>query len=154
MTVTKLERAQQQEALALVWRVFLEYEAPDYPPQGVEAFRKSVFSEEYLSQLTMYGAYVGGELAGVIAARSGGAHVALFFVETRFQRQGVGRALFERLLADSPRGALTVTSSPYAVGVYRALGFRETAGEQSADGIRFTPMEYVKVTSKNHRLKP
>lgn len=131
MTVTKLERAQQQEALELVWRVFLEYEAPDYPPQGVEAFRKSVFSEEYLSQLTMYGAYVGGELAGVIAAKSGGAHVALFFVETRFRRQGVGRALFERLLADSPRGALTVNSLPYAVGVTARSAFAKRRGSRA-----------------------
>lgn len=66
--------------------------------------------------------------------------MALFFVETRFQRQGVGRALFERLPADSPRRALTVNSSLCAVEVYRALGFRETAEERGrhsvhADGV-------------------
>ena len=36
---------------------------------------------------------------------------------------------------------VTVHSSPYAVEVYRHLGFSHTAEEQlSPDGIRYTPM--------------
>ena len=36
----------------------------------------------------------------------------------------------------------TVNSSPYAVEVYRHLGFVPTDDEKSVDGLRFTPMQY------------
>ena len=39
--------------------------------------------------------------------------------------------------------AITVNSSPYAVPVYRKLGFVETDTEQLADGMRYTPMKFV-----------
>ena len=39
--------------------------------------------------------------------------------------------------------AITVNSSPYAVLVYRKLGFVETDTEQLADGMRYTPMKFV-----------
>ena len=38
--------------------------------------------------------------------------------------------------------SITVNSSPYAVEVYRHLGFTPTGGEQNIDGLRFTPMKY------------
>ena len=35
---------------------------------------------------------------------------------------------------------MTVNSSPYAVGIYRKLGFKAVDDEQSVNGLRFTPM--------------
>ena len=43
---------------------------------------------------------------------------------------------------DYARKAFTVHSSPYAVEVYRHLGFAATGPEQTVNGLRFTPMEY------------
>ena len=58
-----------------------------------------------------------------------------------FHRQGIGRLLFQAYLAEGGWGRVTVHSSPYAVEVYRQLGFFPTAEEQlSPDGIRYTPM--------------
>ena len=37
-----------------------------------------------------------------------------------------------------------VNSSPYAVKIYRALGFVEVDIEQISDGRRYTPMSYNK----------
>ena len=37
---------------------------------------------------------------------------------------------------------MTVNSSPYAVKIYRALGFVEVDTEQISDGIRYIPMTY------------
>ena len=31
-----------KEALSLVWRVFLEYEAPDYTEEGINEFKKTI----------------------------------------------------------------------------------------------------------------
>lgn len=72
-------------------------------------------------------------------------HIAMLFVDGRFQRRGIARALVEaaldRLRAERPGlDRLTVHASPNAVPAYRRLGFRPTAGEQSTRGIRFIPM--------------
>jgi len=39
---------------------------------------------------------------------------------------------------------ITVNSSPYAVKIYEKLGFVPDGNEQMVDGIRFTPMTYMK----------
>lgn len=37
---------------------------------------------------------------------------------------------------------VTVHASPYALPVYRSLGFHETDTEQTDGGIRYTPMAF------------
>ena len=37
---------------------------------------------------------------------------------------------------------MSVNLSPYAVPIYRRLGFRDTGAEQVVNGLRFTPMVY------------
>ena len=39
MEIRKLCPEEWGAAAALVWQVFQRFEAPEYPPQGVEAFR-------------------------------------------------------------------------------------------------------------------
>lgn len=140
MEIRKLKSCEKGTAMELVWRVFQIFEAPDYPQEGVETFRTYVTAPEAVEALTVYGAFEKGKLAGVLAVR--GSHIALFFVDDALQRQGIGKALFRHFLADSGAKAVTVNSSPYAVTIYRHLGFRETAPEQMTDGIRCTPMYY------------
>lgn len=127
-------------ALELCRRVFMEFEAPDYSERGVEAFCASIGDADYIAGLRVYGAYEARSLIGVLAARSGGSHIALFFVEGEYHRRGVGRQLFLRAAADCPTAEMTVNSSPYAVEIYRRLGFNETDTERTEDGIRYTPM--------------
>ena len=43
---------------------------------------------------------------------------------------------------DYDRQTFTVHSSPYAVEVYRHLGFVATDAEQTVSGLRFTPMRF------------
>ena len=57
--------------------------------------------------------------------------------------RAIGRRLFEAMRRDYSRQVFTVNSSPYAVEVYRHLGFTPTDREQSVDGLRFTPMQYT-----------
>lgn len=128
------------EALELVWKVFSEYEAPDYSEEGIREFYNSIHDEKYLSQLRMYGAFDGARLVGVIAVRGGGTHIALFFVDGKYHRRGIGKALFQTMLKRCPAERMTVNSSPYAVPIYRRLGFSETDHEQTISGLRFTPM--------------
>lgn len=141
MNIKKIDKNNTKEALLLVRRVFSTFEAPDYSEEGVEEFYRSISDKNYLAQLTMYGAFNKNQLTGVIASRNSGSHIALFFVDSEFHRQGTGRKLFEELLKDCKSDRITVNSSPYAVSVYQKLDFKCTDKEQTVKGIRFTPME-------------
>ena len=139
--IRKIRQKEIEKALLLVWEVFQQYEAPDYTQEGAEEFYKSIHDEKYLSELCWYGAFVQDNLVGVIATRSAGTHIALFFVKGEYHRQGIGEQLFQAVLAANHSKAITVNSSPYAVPIYRKFGFKNTDCEQVVKGLRFTPME-------------
>ena len=138
--IRKLRHEEVDKALSLVWKVFQEYEAPDYTEDGVEEFYKSIHDESYLSMLCLYGAFIREELVGIIATRSEGTHVALFFVDGKYHRQGIGKMLFQAARSANTTGKMTVNSSPYAVCVFHKLGFKDTDTEQVVNSLRFTPM--------------
>lgn len=140
ITVRKLARTERDVAVALALRVFQEFEAPDYSAEGAETFSGSLHDERYLSALCLYGAFLGEELAGMLATRSGGTHIALFFVEGRYHGRGIGRALLRAARRDCPDASMTVHAAPFAVPIYHHLGFHDTAPERTEHGLRFTPM--------------
>lgn len=140
--IKKLTASETQTALDLVWKVFQEYEAPDYSKEGVEEFYRSIHDDSYLAMLSLYGAFVSEKLVGVIATRSEGTHIALFFVDGEYHRNGIGKKLFQTVLSQCSSNRMTVNSSPYAVPVYHKLGFTDTDTEQVINGLRFTPMEF------------
>lgn len=141
-SIRKLYNNETENALELVWSVFQEFEAPDYTQEGADEFYKSIHDEKYLSMLSVYGAFSDDKLVGVIATRNSASHIALFFVTREYQKNGIGKTLFKTALSDNHTGVLTVNSSPFAVPVYRRLGFAEVDSEQAENGIRFTPMKY------------
>ena len=130
--------------------MFSEFEAPDYAAEGVDTFRAFISYDCVSGMLAdgsfrLWGCYIGEVLAGVIAAR-GPSHISLLFVSTEYQRRGIARALFAVLKEYSRASgtdAVTVNSSPYAVDIYRRLGFVCTDNETVMNGIRFTPMRYT-----------
>ncbi len=142
MEIRVLNPDERPQALALVSRVFAQFEAPDYTQQGIDTFFAFLANPEQVSALTFFGAFLKDELVGVIALR-GTSHISLFFVDARHQGKGVGRALFHAAQAACTECEMTVNSSPYAVGIYQKLGFHPLSGEQVTDGIRFTPMKRV-----------
>lgn len=143
MEIRELTQIEKKDALSLVWNVFLKFEAPDYTAEGVQTFHDFIRNEEVTNRLTMYGAFKKGLLVGVVATRSAGNHISLFFVHSEFHRQGIGTHLFKEVVKRSASNKITVNSSPYAVEVYHRLGFVNTDTEQQTDGMRYTPMEYI-----------
>lgn len=141
--VRPLEPAQMPEALALVERVFMAFEAPEYSDQGVETFLSFVRDANAVSALTFYGAFEADRVRGVLATR-GSSHIALFFVDAAHQGTGIGRALFSAAWDACRADGMTVNASPYAVEIYRHLGFEPVSAEQVRDGIRYTPMQCMK----------
>lgn len=145
--IHSLRKRHLTEAMALVWRVFLEFEAPDYPPEGAEEFRRFIAVEEMERRMDegmrLWGSFAADELVGVIALRPP-AHVSLLFVDKRCHRQGIARALWDA--AREPyrqAGEVTVNASPYAREAYLRLGFRAEGGERLVNGLRFFPMRYT-----------
>ena len=144
MEIRKIKYAQIDSAVDLIWKTFLQFEAPDYSEEGVQSFRDFIRNKEIIQLLEFFGAYENEELRGVIATNENRKHICCFFVKAQYHRQGIGKKLWEYVLNNSQNLFFTVHSSPYAVPVYHKLGFVDMDSEQLADGIRFTPMKFEK----------
>jgi len=131
----------QKKALALALDVFMEFEAPDYTIEGVEEFKMTLKSQEFLSKLEYHIALENDQIIGMIATRNEGKHIALLFVEKEWQRKGIGKKLCEHLIQQDKTAILTVNSSPYGHEFYKRIGFVDTDTEQTVNGIRFFPMQ-------------
>lgn len=130
-------------ALELIWEVFCEFEAPEYSEEGINTFREILADSKYISERNFYGAFDGEKLVGVLGIGKA-PHINFFFVKSEYHRQGIGRKLFEAMLADCNADKITVNASPYAVEVYKRFGFVPTDSEQETSGIRYTPMSMVR----------
>ena len=138
-----LTEEETDAALALARKVFIEYESPDYAPEGTELFLKTLKDQAYLAGLRYYGAFDREKLIGMLAIRVRQRHICFFFVNGKYHRRGIGTGLFARLRTDFPGQTITLNSSPYGLPFYQALGFKAADSEQTMGGIRFTPMKYM-----------
>ena len=140
MVIRKISEKEMTEALDLVWRVFLEYEAPDYTEEGINEFKKAIDDIEWVKARDFYGAYDdNNKVLGVVATKNL-THIALFFVDGNYHHQGIGKKLYEKVKLLNPDTFFTVNSSLYAHDIYKHLGFKDTDKEQCIHGIRFYPM--------------
>ena len=144
ITIREIEKEEYPDTINLVYDVFSKYEAPNYTKEGAEEFFKTINDEKFISSLKIYGAFVEDDLAGMIATRNNGEHIALFFVDERYQNKGIGRKLFEYILDKTDCEKITVNSSIYARNIYRRLGFNDTDEEKCVNGLRFIPMEFIR----------
>ena len=142
INIRMLESRERPAALELAWKVFEEYESPDYSPEGTEEFRKCLKDESYRAGMVYYGAFDGDRLAGLLGIRAEKRHICFFFVDGVYHRRGIGTRLFRRMLEDHPGEDITLNSSPYGLPFYKKLGLTATDAEQTVNGIRFTPMIY------------
>ena len=85
--VRRLSREEIPRALELCWRVFLEFEAPEYSPEGIAAFRASLDNPERNRQMDFYGAFDGETLVGVLSMRAP-RHIGGFFCGRRLPPPG------------------------------------------------------------------
>lgn len=148
--VRKLLPEERSNALDLAWRVFSEYESPDYSEEGTEEFRKCLHDENYLDGIDYYGAFDAERLIGLVGVRPDRKHICFFFVDGEYHRQGVGKKMFTAIKNDYCNQIITLNSSPFGVPFYHALGFEDTDKEQTVNGIRFTPMKiYLDCSAEN-----
>lgn len=105
--VRRLTSKEIPQALELCWRVFLEFEAPDYSPEGIAAFQASLDDKERNRQMHFYGAFDGDTLVGVLSMRAP-QHIGGFFVDSSYHRRGIGKNLFEAMRRDYAHQVFTV----------------------------------------------
>lgn len=142
--ITKLSKTNIDEALNLIWNVFLKFDAPDYSEEGVENFKKVIDKEAVTKKLLngdieIFGCWDGNQLIGVLAIKKP-CHVWLMFVDEKYHRKSVAKNMFTAAFKEINSDKITVNSSLYAVEVYERLGFEAKSSEQTVDGIRFIPM--------------
>ena len=154
IVVRKITSDEVASAMRLALEVFMQFEAPDYDPSGVETFKRDIVENpEFLENARqgicpIYGAFDGEEIVALMGMRSSKTHINLVFTKKTYHRKGIARAIFDYLLndilAENPAlDALTLNSSPYGWPFYLALGFIPQSEEQEINGIRFTPMKYI-----------
>ena len=141
MIIRKVFKEEIPEALALIWKVFIEYEAPDYTEEGIKEFKKAIDDNNWVEEREFYGAFdENNKIIGVIATKDTN-HISLFFVDGKYHRQGIGRKLYNKVKELNKEGYFTVNSSPYAHEVYKHLGFIDTDKKQCINGLIFFPMK-------------
>ena len=141
MKIRKVLKEEMKQALELVWEVFLEYEAPDYTEEGIKEFKKTIDDISWVSARDFYGAYdESNKILGVIATKDI-THIALFFVDGKYHKRGIGKKLYSKVESLNNDNFFTVNSSPYAHEVYKHLGFIDADKEQNVNGLRFYPMK-------------
>ncbi|MFV0626212.1 MAG: GNAT family N-acetyltransferase [Alphaproteobacteria bacterium] len=146
--IDKLSLCHLNDALELIWSVFLKCDAPDYSEEGIETFKKvidrqSVEAKFINGEIDVIGCWDGDKLVGVLAIRKP-SHVWLMFVAEKYHRQGVAKNMFFEFLLNISEEKITVNSTPYAVKTYEKLGFVAQTDEQLSNGIRFVPMLMIK----------
>ncbi|MDE7233093.1 MAG: GNAT family N-acetyltransferase, partial [Lachnospiraceae bacterium] len=119
-------REDWEEAMSLAWRTFLQFEADDYSPEGVKNFENFI-TDTTLYRMFVMGAYQmfvaldGEKIVGMITLRDM-THISLLFVDEKYHRQGIGRALMlyleNYLLTELQASRVTVNASPYGVDFY------------------------------------
>ncbi len=152
--IRKITSNEVEEAFALAWEVFMQFEAPDYKLEGAETFKRDIIENESFiakckrGECPIYAAFDGTRIVSIMGMRSGKTHINLVFTKKEYHRRGIATAVFNYLLADIKREnpaveEITLNSSPYGKPFYLHLGFVPVSEEQEIDGIRFTPMKYI-----------
>ena len=142
-------REEWEEAMALAWKTFLQFEADVYSTEGVQNFENFI-TDNTLHRMFVMGAYQmfvaldQDRIVGMITLRDS-KHISLLFVDEKYHRRGIGRALMkyltEYMVKEMGIRQVTVNASPYGVEFYHKLGFRDLRPEERKDGIIYTPME-------------
>jgi GNAT superfamily N-acetyltransferase len=148
ITYDFMQPGDEQRVCNLVLRVFDRFVAPDYCEEGINEFKSYVTVEGLIKRSEEDHFFLlarhSDKIVGMIDIREH-RHVSLFFVDAKFQNKGIGKTLFQKAVAlcrnrGSDLNKFSVNSSPYAVPIYKKMGFKKTNDEQIKNGMRFFPM--------------
>ena len=73
--IRKINGDEVNEAIALAFEVFMQFEAPDYSPEGVDSFKRDIVeNEEFIGSCKqgirpIYAAFDGDKIIGIMGMR-------------------------------------------------------------------------------------
>ena len=133
----------------MIWKTFLKFEGDVYSSEGIRNFLDFITDEELFASF-LRGNYLlmialdERKVIGAASVRDRN-HLSLLFVDEKYHRRGVGRALLDKmcryLQQEQGESYMTVKAAPFAVKFYERLGFVTTGPEEHYSGIQVTPME-------------
>lgn len=144
----RMKQGDEKQVFTFIKGVFNQFVAPEFSQEGIDEFIKYIQPDALISHIKSNHfaliATLGSEIIGVIALRDYN-HVALFFVDHRYQRKGIGRELFHKALEvcehhEINTSQITVNAAPNSIDAYKKLKFKPTDKEQCVNDIRFVPM--------------
>ena len=141
MQIRQLQVNEYDKALTLSLDVFIQCGKNDFDEEGLKTFKSFIYNKDLVNELTIYGAFEGESLIGLIATKNEGKHISLFFITPMYHGKGIGKRLFEAAIQDKPVSEMTVNSSSYAIPIYRKFGFEPICEEQTTHGMKYTPMK-------------
>ncbi|MFZ3103051.1 MAG: GNAT family N-acetyltransferase [Desulfitobacteriaceae bacterium] len=152
----QFREAQPQDVQAiteLVLGVFDKYVGYGYSLDGQSVFRMYCLPNAMSTRLTegtsfCLVAILVQKIIGMIEVRNGN-HIALLFVDDRYHKNGIAKNLVTLAIEKVKVTDIYVNSSPYAIDIYKRMGFEQLEEEQERDGIRFIPMK-KSITHRNN----
>ena len=142
--IRELSLEEIKQASELIWKSFYYSHNKSFSMDAMECFR-NMTSVPVLQYEVLYGGaivkgcFLDGELLGASVGRA--QHLILLFVKIFHQRKGIGGGLLDEFILRNRGKAVTVHSTPSAVGFYSAFGFRSIGPEVSKDGLCYVPMK-------------
>ena len=153
--IKEVENKDLAQAIDLVNDVFSEFVAVDYSEQGRKSLEnklKEISDNLKSKDKKMWAYYHDDKIIGVIAVENT-SHISLMFVDKWHHKKGIARQLFQVVLKELKEvenvKQVTVNSSPYAVEIYKRLGFVQTGKQQEKEGIIFMMLD-MKTYQRNH----
>jgi len=140
-----LSTREVKELTNLVIETFDEFVGVDYSEEGKNSFYEfvnngKIFTNMLLDHEFLITAKINEEIVGIITTRDR-SHISLLFVRKDYHGRGISRDLLESLLNLTEEETITVNSSPYALEIYKKLGFVVLEELQEKEGIKFIPMK-------------
>ena len=141
MEFKKLPITRNSECLDLVWRVFSLLETPIFGEAASQSYKAIIEETREKNNIVFYGALDGDRVVGVLGMRENN-HIGYFYIDPSYQRQGIGKKLFNLMKDDYIVHTFTVNAMPTGVDAYRRLGFFVAGDLENRGGVITTPLKY------------
>lgn len=146
MIIRKMTPKDLHTVSAVCLRSFKHNVAETLSPKGVRTFAGVTTPESFADRMQkdnlMFVAEDGGQPVGVIELKEG-RHIAMFFIEPAYQKQGIGRQLLREAFDHARQREVTVNASLTSVTAYQTFGFELNGDVSESGGLVYQPMRVI-----------
>lgn len=151
MEIKQLSGINVDEAFSLAFRVFKKNIRTTH--FGYERFKYNiVYNERYRKTCKkgickLFGGFINDTLVGFAGIDKNADYITFLFVEDEYQRQGIGKSLFEYIInyvrSEYNKESIMINSTDNAVPFYIRVGAIPDGVREEHNGVMITPMKYI-----------